>query len=36
MVVIDIHKMTMELPKFELYETGSQIGRSSKSIRADI
>lgn len=31
-VVIDIHQMSMNLPKFELYETGSQIRRSSKSI----
>lgn len=31
-----IHKMTLTLPKFELYETGSQILRSSKSIRANI
>lgn len=35
-IVIDIHKMTMKLPKFELYETGSQIRRSSKSIRSNI
>lgn len=28
--------MTMKLPKFELYETGSQIRRSSKSIRSNI
>ncbi|HEY4416541.1 MAG TPA: four helix bundle protein [Verrucomicrobiae bacterium] len=36
-VSIDIHKMTLsQLPKFELYETGSQIRRSSKSVRANI
>lgn len=35
-VVIHIHTMTMNLPKFELYETGSQIRRSSKSIRSNI
>ncbi len=36
-IVIDIHKMTLtELPKFEMYETGSQIRRSSKSIRSNI
>jgi 23S rRNA-intervening sequence protein len=30
-LVIDIHKMTMEkLPRFELYEEGSQIRKSSK------
>lgn len=33
---IEIHEMTMQLPKFELYETGSQIRRSSKSIRSNI
>jgi len=32
----DIHTMTMKLPKFELYEQGSQIRRSSKSIRSNI
>ncbi|MDX1641487.1 MAG: four helix bundle protein [Balneolaceae bacterium] len=35
-VSIDIHKMSLELPSFELYECGSQIRRSSKSIRANI
>lgn len=35
-IVIDIHAMTMGLPRFELYETGSQILRSSKSIRSYI
>jgi four helix bundle protein len=33
---VDIHKMTMKLPTFELYEVGSQIRRSSKSIRSNI
>lgn len=33
---IEIHKMSLNLPKFELYETGSQIRRSSKSIRSNI
>ncbi|MFO7845838.1 MAG: four helix bundle protein [Balneolaceae bacterium] len=33
---VEIHIMTMQLPKFELYETGSQIRRSSKSIRSNI
>lgn len=33
---IDIHKMTMKLPRFEFYEVGSQIRRSSKSIRSNI
>ena len=31
-----IHEMTMSLPKFELYEMGQQIRRSSKSTRATI
>ena len=36
-VSITIHEMTLnELPKFETYETGSQIRRSSKSIRSNI
>lgn len=33
---VDIHKMSLDLPKFELYETGSQIRRSSKSVRSNI
>ena|SRR5258708_544591 len=34
---IEIHKMTLsELPKFEMYEVGSQIRRSMKSVRANI
>jgi four helix bundle protein len=36
-VVIDIHKMTLtELPKFETYEEGSQIRRSSKGVKSTI
>jgi len=36
-VSIAIHKMTLtELPKFEMFEEGSQIRRSSKSIRSNI
>ncbi|MFC2106698.1 four helix bundle protein [Bacteroidota bacterium] len=35
-ISIEIHKMTLVLPKFEMYETGSQIRRSSKSIRSNI
>jgi len=32
-----IHRMTLEeLPKFEMYEVGSQIRRSAKSIRSNI
>ncbi|MBT3423531.1 MAG: four helix bundle protein [Bacteroidetes bacterium] len=35
--VIDIHKMTLtKLPKFEMFEEGSQIRRSSKSVRSNI
>jgi len=33
---IDVHNMSMKLPKFEQFETGSQIRRSSKSIRSNI
>ena len=33
----EVHRMTLvELPKFEMYEEGSQIRRSSKSIVANI
>jgi four helix bundle protein len=35
-LAIEIHKMTMALPKHELYEEGSQIRRSSKSIASMI
>ena len=36
-LVIDIHKMTIEkLPRFELYEEGSQIRKSSKSVKSTI
>ena len=33
---IEIHAMTMNLPKFEFFEEGQQIRRSSKSTRANI
>lgn len=33
---VAIHKFSLNLPKFELYETGSQIRRASKSISANI
>lgn len=33
---IAIHEMSLNLPKFELYETGSQIRKSSKSVRSNI
>ncbi len=35
-VVIEIQKMTIELPRFEMYEIGSQIRRSSKSVKSNI
>jgi len=36
-LVIDIHKMTLnELPKFEMFEEGSQIRRSIKSVKSNI
>ena len=36
-LVIDIHKMTLhKLPKFEMYEEGSQIRKSSKSVKSTI
>lgn len=31
-LAIEVHKMALMLPKFELYEEGAQIRRSSKSI----
>ena len=35
-MAVEIHRMTLnELPKFEMYEQGSQIRRSSKSIVAN-
>ena len=33
---IEVHNITMILPKFELYEEGSQIRRSSKSVSSNI
>ena len=36
-LVVDIHKMTLEkLPQFEMYEEGSQIRRSIKSVKSNI
>mgnify|MGYP000002866930 CR=1 FL=1 len=32
----EVHEMTMQLPKYELYEQGSQIRRASKSIKNNI
>jgi four helix bundle protein len=35
-LVIELHKMSLDLPKFEMYEEGSQIRRSSKSVKSNI
>ncbi len=36
-VALQVHRMTLtKLPKFEIYETGSQIRRAAKSIRSNI
>lgn len=35
-LVIEIHRMSLALPKFEMYEEGSQIRRSSKSVKSNI
>jgi four helix bundle protein len=35
-LAIEVHRLTLILPKFELYEEGSQIRRSSKSVTAMI
>lgn len=36
-LVIDVHKMTLQkLPKFEMFEEGSQIRRSIKSVKSTI
>lgn len=33
---LDIHKMSLDLPRFETHEEGSQIRRSSKAISTNI
>jgi four helix bundle protein len=33
---LEIHKMSLNLPQYELYEEGSQIRRSSKSVSSNI
>lgn len=33
---IEVHKMTLKLPKYELYESGSQLRRASKSVTNNI
>ena len=36
-LVVDIHNMTIQqLPKFEMYEEGTQIRRSMKSVKSNI
>ena len=36
-IVIDLHEMTLkELPRYEMYEEGCQIRRSSKSIKSNV
>ena len=36
-IAVAVHRMTLqELPKFEMYEEGSQIRRSAKSVSANI
>jgi four helix bundle protein len=35
-LAVEIHAMTLRLPKHELYEEGSQIRRSSKSVVSNI
>jgi four helix bundle protein len=35
-LALEVHQMSLTLPKYELYEQGSQIRRSSKSIKDNI
>lgn len=35
-LAIEIHEMSLKLPKFELYEEGRQIRKSSKSVSSNI
>src|SRR5882757_7561151 len=35
-LVIEIHAMTLQLPKFEMFEEGQQIRKSVKNIKATI
>ncbi len=35
-LAVEIHNMSLELPKFEMYEEGSQIRRSSKAVASNI
>ena len=33
---LEVHHLSLKLPKFELYEQGSQVRRSSKSVKDNI
>ncbi|MFW5755724.1 MAG: four helix bundle protein [Tangfeifania sp.] len=35
-LAIKVHQMTLTLPKYEMYEQGSQVRRSTKSIKYNI
>jgi four helix bundle protein len=35
-LAVEVHEMTLKLPRFEMYEESSQIRRSSKSIKSNI
>lgn len=35
-LAIEIHEMSLTLPKFEMFEEGSQIRKSSKSVKTNI
>jgi four helix bundle protein len=35
-LAIEVHEMSLHLPKFEMYEEGSQIRKSSKSVKSNI
>ena len=35
-VVVEVHAMSLSLPKFEMFEEGGQIRRSSKTVKACI
>ena len=35
-LALKVHKLTLQLPKYELYEQSSQVRKSSKSIKDNI
>ena len=35
-IVVEVHAMSLNLPRFELYEEGSQIRKSSKNVKSTI